>query len=257
MLATPGRVGLRPRVVNFLDSQLNAEFPERNNEDMARCALFDLDNTLVDREAVFRRWAEMFVKQHSLGSDAVDWLCMADDDGFAQRHDMLGAVREQFGLKESVDQLVETYWADYVALYRPDSRVTDALTRLRSTGWRIAIVTNGPSSQHEKVARAGLAELVEACCVSGEIGIGKPDGRIFEEALRRCGRLPRDDDPAWMVGDSPLPDIRGGGEAGLRTAWIHRGRQWIEPGYRPDAQVGSVPEAVDVVLAWDGAQDPD
>lgn len=218
-------------------------------------ALFDLDNTLVDREMVFRNWAKWFVNSRAIDPQAVDWFCAADGDGFAERRDMLGEARERFGLKESVDQLVAGYWMDYVALYQPDTGVTDALQRLRNTGWRIAIVTNGPSSQHEKVRRAGLAELVDACCVSQEIGVDKPDPHIFEEALRRCGRHLHDELPIWMVGDAPIwmvgdapgPDIGGGRQAGLQTVWVHRGRKWVEPDYRPDAQVGSVLEAVEIL----------
>ncbi len=214
---------------------------------MPGIALFDLDNTLVDREAVFRRWAEWFVNARAMDPQAVDWLCAADCDGFAQRQDMLAEARTRFGLKESVDQLVADYWTDYVGFYGPDSAVVEALRGLRATGWRIAIVTNGPSTQHEKVRRAGLGELVDACCVSHEIGVQKPERRIFEEALRRCGRDRANKLPAWMVGDAPGPDIKGGREAGLRTVWMHRGRKWVEPDYRPDAQVGSVAEAVEIL----------
>ena len=79
------------------------------------------------------------------------------------------------------------YWRDYLAWYRPDPEVVSAVSRLREAGWRIGIVTNGTSSQHEKVARAGLADSVDACCASEEIGATKPDARIFVEALRRLG----------------------------------------------------------------------
>ena len=144
--------------------------------------------------------------------------------------------------------MVAAYWSDYISFYRPDPDVIGALKRLRASRWRIAIVTNGPSTQHEKVMRAGLDELVDACCVSHEIGAEKPDGRIFEEALRRCRGSVLDESPAWMVGDAPVPDIRGGREAGLRTLWMHRGRRWAESDFEPDAQVGSVREAVEVLL---------
>jgi putative hydrolase of the HAD superfamily len=216
---------------------------------MPRFVLFDLDNTLVDRETVFRTWAEWFVADRSMDSGAVDWLCRADDDGFASRHDLFAAAREELGLQESVEAMVASYWDDYISFYRPDPDVISALKRLRASLWRIAIVTNGPSTQHEKVSRAGLEELVDACCVSHEIGVEKPDGLIFEEALRRCGRSRLDEFPAWMVGDAPVPDMLGGRDAGLRTLWMHRGRRWAESGFEPDAQVGSVSEAVEVLLA--------
>ena len=216
---------------------------------MPRFVLFDLDNTLVDRQAVFRTWAERFVAERSMDSAVVDWLCRADDDGFANRHDLFSAAREELGLHETVEEMVAAYWGDYISFYRPDLDVISALKRLRASRWRIAIVTNGPSTQHEKVVRAGLVDLVDACCVSHEIGVEKPDGLIFEEALRRCGRSRRDASPAWMVGDAPVPDMLGGRDAGLKTAWIHRGRRWAESDFEPDVQVGSVSEAVEVLLA--------
>jgi putative hydrolase of the HAD superfamily len=36
--------------------------------------LFDLDNTLIDRAASFRRWATHFAEVHSLGPEDVAWL---------------------------------------------------------------------------------------------------------------------------------------------------------------------------------------
>jgi HAD superfamily hydrolase (TIGR01549 family) len=213
-------------------------------------ALFDLDNTLVDRAATYRRWAQAFATERSLGEDSVEWMCEADDDGFRPRPELFAAVVERFGLKEGVGDLVGDYWSRYLAAYRPDPAVKDALKRLRGAGWRTGIVTNGPSTQHEKVARAELTDLVDACCVSGEIGVDKPDPRIFMEALRRCGHEAGGGPRPWMVGDAPVPDIGGGKELGLGTIWVHRGRTWELPEYRPEVEVASVPEAVEIMLTW-------
>jgi putative hydrolase of the HAD superfamily len=216
---------------------------------MAPLALFDLDNTLVDRQATFRRWAESFAADHRLDLQAVDWLCEADNDGFARRIDVFGEACRRYGLREDPDDLTSTYWADYVACYCPDPSVVGALDRLRKAGWRVGIVTNGPSSQHEKVARSGLGDLVDACCVSEEVGAAKPDPLIFAEALRRCGHA-GDPSEVWMVGDTPEADIAGGRKAGFMTAWMHRGRKWPVTEYRPDAEIGSVSDAVELILRW-------
>jgi FMN phosphatase YigB (HAD superfamily) len=51
-----------------------------------------------------------------------------------------------------------------------------------------AIVTNGMTdNQREKIYHTGLASLVDAWCISGEVGIRKPDRGIFELAAQRCG----------------------------------------------------------------------
>jgi len=211
--------------------------------------LFDLDNTLVDRQAAHRRWAESFAARYGLGEPGVAWLCEADDDGFARREVVFAGLRERFGVAEAVDDLVRAYRDEYPTYFSPDDAVSDALVRLRRAGWRIGVVTNGPSSQHVKMERAGLVDLVDACCVSDEIGAAKPDRRIFETAIERCGGRPVDGRATWMVGDAPGPDIGGARDVGLCTMWLHRGRRWEEAGYRPDAVAQTVAEAVDILLA--------
>ncbi|MFZ0664115.1 MAG: HAD-IA family hydrolase [Acidimicrobiales bacterium] len=214
---------------------------------MAPLALFDLDNTLVDRVATFKRWAVSFSDQRGLDPEAVVWLCEADGDGFTNRRDIFVGARDRFGLRDSADDLVSAYWNEYVSFYRPDPAVINAITRLREAGWKTAVITNGPPTQHEKVSRSGLLGLFDAYCVSEEIGAQKPDIRIFTEAFRRCGYV--QGDVGWMIGDTAEPDIGGGISAGLKTIWIHRGREWSVDRYRPDAQAGTIEEAVDILLA--------
>lgn len=212
-------------------------------------ALFDLDNTLVDRQRAFARWARAFCAVHGLGGADSAWLIEADDDGFTPRPVLFEEVRRRFGLCADVEELVADYRRTQLVHYRPDEVTSGALGRLRAAGWRIGVVTNGPLSQHEKVSRAGLEHLVDAVCVSEEVGVSKPDPRIFEEALDRCDVGSSGAPERWMIGDAPRHDVLGGRSAGLATMWLHRGRTWPEPDYRPDLVVASVAEAVERLLA--------
>lgn len=210
-------------------------------------ALFDLDNTLVDRVAAFRRWAEGFTSEHGLDHSAVEWLCEQDDDGFAARDELLAAARTRFSITEPVARLLRRYRRDYPRHYVPDPRVHAALASLRRAGWRVGIVTNGPPSQAEKIDRCGLRPLVDAWAISGEIGVAKPDPRIFAEAVRRCGVGSRS--PVWMTGDTAAADIDGGRRSGCRTIWLRRGRSWELADFAPDVIVDSVADAVHAMLA--------
>ncbi len=87
----------------------------------------------------------------------------------------------------------------------------------------------------------------------GELGVEKPDRRIFDETIRRStGGDPLDQEASSaMVGDAPVADIGGGRGVGLRTIWLHRGRSWNRmDGDPPDVTVGSVAEAVRQILSW-------
>ena len=215
--------------------------------------LFDLDNTLFDRSGAYRTWACRFVQATGLDAAEVEWLCQEDQDGFADRREVWAAARARYGLDAPVEDLLATYRAAYLDCCVPDAEIHDALRALRDAGWGIGVVTNGSMPQQaNKAERLGLLPLVDALCVSEELGIEKPDRRIFDEAVRRCGATP----PAipvearWMVGDAPGPDVGGARTCGLRSAWLHRRRSWDRrDGPPPDLTVASVGEAVAEILA--------
>jgi putative hydrolase of the HAD superfamily len=211
-----------------------------------RLAVFDLDNTLVDRTAVFVRWAHDFIAARGLPADAMEVLEAADGDGAVWREVFFADIAAALGINEPVDALVAAYRRDYVRYYAPDPRVTDAVARVRAAGWTTAIVTNGPPTQVDKIALVGLTDLFDAVVVSDVEGVRKPDPAIFELAAARTGvELPG----GWMVGDHPENDIVGAHGAGLRTIWIDRGRTWDPVLPAPDAVVADVPAAVALILA--------
>lgn len=122
-------------------------------------AIFDLDNTLVDRVATFRRWAGSFVARHDLEPREVAWLEArdGDGDGFTPRKQFLSAVRERYGIRESVSTLLRRFRGEIVALVEPDPPVSVVLDALREAGWRIAIATNGGTAQQwAKIHNAAL-----------------------------------------------------------------------------------------------------
>ncbi|GLW05410.1 hypothetical protein Misp01_05400 [Microtetraspora sp. NBRC 13810] len=212
---------------------------------MQRLALFDLDNTLIDLDAAFQVWAREFAEDRRLGQGAVGWLTALDRDGFPHREVFFAKVRERFGLADPV----ETLWAGYRArmpyLVRCRPQVMEGLAGLRDQAWKVAIVTNGMAdNQLGKLRQTGLADVVDACALSGLEGVRKPDRALFEVGARRCGM-----DLAgggWMVGDHPVADVGGGRGAGLRTVWIDRGT-W--PGHQSDADhvVSDVVQAIGIV----------
>jgi hypothetical protein len=156
---------------------------------MAGTVLFDLDNTLVDRSAAYRRWAEAVAAANGWDEAEVAWLVDADGDGYTARDELFARVRDRYGLADPVDHLVAAYERDYPRCVIPDPTVCEALRELRAAGRRLAIVTNGFALQRVKVRQAGLEDLVDACCVSGELEVWKPDRhlRAGHRRLRRGG----------------------------------------------------------------------
>lgn len=188
--------------------------------------MVDLDNTLVDRAGAVRTWAVELAAQHRLPATAVDRLIELDGDGYADRGLVFQELRDRYGLAEPMDDLASAYRSRLVELIQPTQGAIGCLTELRRAGWALAIVSNGAGEwQRAKIEKLGLGALVDAVCISGEVGVAKPDAAIFHLAAERTGTAL---DRSWMVGDSPVHDIVGAARLGLGTVWLRRGRTWEE-----------------------------
>jgi len=212
---------------------------------MEGLVLFDLDNTLLDREGAFAQWASIFIDVHGLSRDSWSVIESADEDGFRPRDQFFEVLRSPLSIEASVDELLGSYRDEYPRCYTVSEETLDAIRRLRLSGWKVGVVTNGPPSQMLKIEVTNLAEEFDAICVSSIVGSRKPERGIFEEAARVCD-VPLN---GWMVGDSPQADIEGGRAAGLATIWMSRGRDWDSSSLAPpDAEVTTIVEAVSTIL---------
>jgi putative hydrolase of the HAD superfamily len=98
----------------------------------------------------------------------------------------------------------------------------DALPLLdacRRRGIGIAVVSDWDCALAGLLADLGLAGAVDAIVVSAEVGVAKPDPRIFRVALDRLGVGP---ESALHCGDDPRRDLDGAAAAGLRSVLIDR-----------------------------------
>ncbi|WP_107054427.1 HAD family hydrolase [Streptomyces sp. NRRL S-350] len=221
--------------------------------------LFDLDNTLLPRDAAFRAWAQDFLSEHDLPPGDVDWFVTLDGGGYVPRSTVLSAVRRRYGLDVSTEFLLAHYRRGINSHIHCPPRHVEALRVARAAGWTLGIVSNGGTRpQLEKIRRTGLGPLVDGWVISEEADCVKPDPLIFEMAAQRCGIAPTGDWTAhtWMVGDHAPADIAGAELTGLRSVWLHHGRPWAESGYRPTLKAAGLPEAVGQVLAARNAPSP-
>ncbi|MEU4243793.1 HAD family hydrolase [Actinoplanes sp. NPDC026619] len=203
--------------------------------------LIDLDNTLVDRTAAFKSWAEA-----RFGRSHVAWLADADGNGYTPREVVAARIAARFGVDErEILNDLRAGMVDYLTL---DPAVESALVAASAAGYVPFVVTNGAVAQQEsKLRRTGLDRLVAGWTISEGAGARKPDRRIFETAAAAAG-LPLSAD-GWMVGDNEENDVGGGATAGLRTGWVANGREWpAHLAYRPTATAANCATLLEQVI---------
>lgn len=117
-----------------------------------------------------------------------------------------------------VEECEHSFRAHFGRLHRPFSDVEPALDRL--AGKSLGVLTNGASDlQRSKLQACGLEGRFVTVLISAELGIGKPDPRIFELALEEVGAQR---DECVMVGDSLQRDIEGASKVGIPSLWLNR-----------------------------------
>jgi putative hydrolase of the HAD superfamily len=132
------------------------------------------------------------------------------------------------------EQLACLYPTERRNRYAPYADVLPVLDGLTGR-YQLGAVTNGPCDlQHQKLERSGLDRYFPVQVISREVGVRKPDPRIFEIALDRLGVAAAE---SVFIGDSPKHDIAGAHAAGMKAIWLRRDGA---AGTKPVAQGGGV-----------------
>lgn len=118
--------------------------------------------------------------------------------------------------------------------------VPDVLRRLRESGLKTAILSNGsPAMLQAAVDGAGLQDLIEVSLSVEEVGIYKPHPRVYQLAVDRlgveAGGISFQSSNAW--------DVAGAASFGFKVAWINRfGQRPERLPAGPDAELNSLSE---------------
>lgn len=127
-------------------------------------------------------------------------------------------AEEAFAFFRAERQKVEFY---------PDA--LPALERLRKR-YRLGVISNGFADVHS----IGIGAHFDAVVSAHEVGISKPDPRIFGACVERMGIAPA---AMLYAGDDPANDVVAPQAAGFRAAWINRaGHAWPDDMPPPAAQ---------------------
>ena len=127
------------------------------------------------------------------------------------------------------DDHVDAAFAEFYAARNEVECYGDALPALERLAARFPLVSL--SNGNADLERIGLARFFHFSISSRSFGKAKPAAEIFHAA---CAALNVPPQEVLHIGDDPITDVVGAGEAGLRSAWLNRhGVAWTHE-RRPD-----------------------
>lgn len=119
----------------------------------------------------------------------------------------------------------------------------ELLNHLQSKGYRIGILSNGfKEVQYRKIKTAEIEGYIDCIVLSDDIGINKPDRRIYDYALSKVGG---NAERTIMIGDNPATDIDGA----IRAGWhaIHFNRNGMSTPHPTATIVSSLKDILDIL----------
>ena len=194
-------------------------------QDIGAC-VFDAYGTLFDVHSAARRASDALGEQASAVSGVwrdkqlqYTWLRSlmgAHADFWQVTGEALDFALAAHGIEDAAlrDRLMELYLS--LEAY-PD--VAPALSRLRAGGKKTAILSNGaPKMLNAAVESAGIDGLLDAALSIEEVGIYKPDLRVYQLAV---DRLETAAERICFVSTNCW-DAHGAAHFGFRVAWMNR-----------------------------------
>ncbi|MBQ7597144.1 MAG: HAD family hydrolase [Clostridia bacterium] len=194
-----------------------------------KAVFFDFDDTLQSRKGAYRLYCEAFLTRYfpNIGEkerlQKLDEMEALVDGGYKDREVYFPELIALWGWENHppLQELYDSFNLDFGKYIVLLPGAVETLKELKRRGYLLGAVTNGVSSlQNIKLDTAGIRALFDVVVVSGDIGVYKPDRRIFDEAARRLGVENRQ---VLFVGDHPVNDIDGALGAGMYAIRMNYG----------------------------------
>ncbi|MEU1691287.1 HAD family hydrolase [Streptomyces hirsutus] len=184
----------------------------------APSVVFDLDGTLVDSEPNYYEAGRLTLAEH--GVPDFSWTEHERYVGISTR-ETITDWRERYGLRASVEDLLEVKNGHYLRLARASTQVYPEMRRfvelLAAEGVPMAVASGSSPEAIEAILAGTRLDVHLRTVVSAEeVPRGKPAPDVFLEAARRLGTDPAD----CVVLEDAVPGVAAAHAAGMRCIAI-------------------------------------
>lgn len=221
---------------------------------MVESVLFDLDDTLLDRNASIQRFSAdqydrlTYAFEHIPKQDYVTRFVELDCHGRVWKDQVYQALVAEFEIKAvSWQTLLEDYETQFQKHCVPFPFLIETLSQLKQQGYLLGMVTNGLGHvQNRSIDSLGIRDYFDAILISEIEQMRKPELEIFHRAMQRLGVTVEN---SVFVGDHPQADVEGAKLSGMRTIW-KRNFDWLETSVA-DAVIDDLIEIPNILKQFD------
>jgi putative hydrolase of the HAD superfamily len=224
-------------VVNLLRTKMESQM---------KALIFDLDQTLVDRNKTFLLLLKKQYERNNLCrwveslDEYLQVVSRYDENGYNDKMNTFESVADALNIGLSGQVLFDDFtdnYGDEVFLF---DQVHETLAQLQ-TNYKLGLITNGRSiGQNRKIDYTGIRDYFDTILISESEGVKKPDPVIYQRCLTR---LEVSVNEAVYIGDHPINDIAAPMSIGLKAIWVENMN--YAPPENCTATVQSVSELLD------------
>ncbi len=194
--------------------------------------LFDADHTLFDINAAaanalrdtFVIFGHKFLPEYAPIYQTINkqiWQAFEKGEISAERLriERFELLMEKICLSENADAFSDRY-LQFLGEGTDLIEGAEALVEWLNGRFQLALITNGLKDvQRPRLARSSIGHYFNPVIISDEVGVAKPNGRIFDIAFAHMGQPTKSD--VLIIGDSLTSDIAGGIGYGIDTCWFN------------------------------------
>lgn len=199
---------------------------------MIRAVLFDLDNTLLNRDASVKKFIGLQYErlqkyiEHIPKEKYITRFIELDDRGYVWKDKVYQQLTDELAIDAITwEKLFQDYLDNFKYCCVPFEHLIEILNVLKECNITLGMITNGYGQfQMANIKALDIEKYFDTILISEWEGIKKPNPLIFKRATERLGVKPNQ---CLFVGDHPANDVRAAKELGMKSIW-KRDPQWSQ-----------------------------
>lgn len=222
---------------------------------MIKALLFDLDNTLTDRNGAVEKYMHQWLRKnfpempYQQMEAELKKIMAIDSWGYSCRDLFCEWIKANYPGDFTPKSFLDEYLAEVPLYLKPCPQISGLVQEL-ANHYLTGILTNGGScTQRMKLEATGLQNAFarERIFISAELGYDKPLPQAYAAVLDTLQMAPEE---VLMIGDDPINDVAGARKSGLKTCWVSYDRPYPAEYPRPDFTVVTINELINIAGQW-------